>query len=73
MTDIGGNAELLTDGKNGFVARGPTVADLDDALERMWQSRKSLQDMGCSAGTAVRAQIGPDPVGDFVQLLLGIE
>jgi len=46
LTDVGGNAEWITDGYNGFIAEGPAPASLDAALEKMWQQREALPAMG---------------------------
>lgn len=69
VTDVAGNAELLEDGVNGFVAKAPTPALLDEALERAWQQRESWYEMGKAAAQSVRAVIPPDPIAVFAQRL----
>jgi glycosyltransferase involved in cell wall biosynthesis len=71
-TDVAGNAELLTNGKTGFVANAPTVASIAQALESMWASRADLQQMGERAAASVRDQISADPTGDFIKEVCGI-
>jgi len=46
LTDVGGNAEWITDGYNGFIAEAPVPASLDNALEKMWQQRDALPELG---------------------------
>jgi glycosyltransferase involved in cell wall biosynthesis len=70
VTDVPGNAELVEDGKTGFVIDAPSVAALDAGLERLWADRHRLREMGMAAGESVRRQVPRDPVGKFVEHLL---
>ena len=72
VTDVAGNTELVRDGIDGFVAPSPTVRDLDDALDRMWQRRADLCELGRSAGEHARAIFPPDPVAAFIDLIGGV-
>jgi glycosyltransferase involved in cell wall biosynthesis len=72
VTDISGNAELLRDGVTGFVASGPTVACVQEALERSWQQRAHWKSMGEAAANDVRNAVPHDPIERFAQRLLGI-
>lgn len=67
VTDVAGNAELIKDGTDGFVAAAPTVGLLDDAMERAWASRDRWEEIGRAAAASIRQQIPADPVGEFVQ------
>ncbi len=69
VTDVAGNAELIEDGVNGFVARGASVSLLDEALERAWNKREEWQKMGACAALHVRKQIPADPVAAFVNVI----
>jgi glycosyltransferase involved in cell wall biosynthesis len=71
VTDIPGNAELISDGIDGFVAAGPNADMLDDAMERLWIHRDELRAMGQAAGESIRRSVPRDPVGRFVEVLLG--
>jgi glycosyltransferase involved in cell wall biosynthesis len=71
-TDVGGIAELVTDGVTGFIAPKPSVADLDAALERAWARRADLQAMGRAAGEHAREMIPADPGADFARELLSL-
>ncbi|MGK7235930.1 glycosyltransferase [Streptomyces hygroscopicus] len=66
VSDVAGNAELLTDGETGFVAAGPVAACLDQALERAWQRRAEWPAIGRRAAEAVRRQMPPDPIALLV-------
>lgn len=71
-TDVGGVRELLRDNINGFLVKAPTVELLDEALNRAWENRHRLHEMGEQASLDVRKFVGPDPVADFVRELLAL-
>lgn len=54
VTDAGGCKEMLEDERLGFVG-APTVAGLDEALERAWQEQGRWQEMGLECFRAVHA------------------
>jgi glycosyltransferase involved in cell wall biosynthesis len=66
VTRVGGNAELVEEGASGFVAPAPTAKLLDAALERLWENRARLPDMGVRARETVARLIPPKPVEGFV-------
>ena len=68
-TDVGGNPELIRDGVNGFLAKAATVDLLDEAMNRAWENRHRLREMGEAAANDVRQWVSPDPTGDFVREL----
>jgi glycosyltransferase involved in cell wall biosynthesis len=49
VTNVGGNTEWITDGKNGFIAEAPTVPSVLHTLERAWQLVDNWQQMGADA------------------------
>ncbi|BAU11552.1 glycosyl transferase group 1 [Leptolyngbya sp. NIES-3755] len=49
VTNVGGNAEWIEEGKTGFVAEAPTAIALKAALERAWQHQQHWQTMGMKA------------------------
>ena len=68
-TDVGGNPELIRDGVNGFLAKAAAVDLLDEAMNRAWENRHRLREMGEAAANDVRQWVSPDPTGDFVREL----
>lgn len=71
-TDVGGNRELIRDGINGFLAKAPTVELLDEAMNRAWENRSRLKEMGETAASDVRKWVSADPVEDFVRELTAL-
>ena len=70
VTNVGGNAELVRDGINGFLAAAPTECALDDVLERAWQARERWREMGECAGRDARGAVPADPAAEFADRLL---
>jgi glycosyltransferase involved in cell wall biosynthesis len=68
-TAVGGIPELLRDDRNGFLAKAPTVECLDDAMNRAWENRHRLKQMGQQAAADVRKLVPPQPTEDFLQQL----
>jgi glycosyltransferase involved in cell wall biosynthesis len=69
VTDVGGNGELVRDGVNGFIAKAPTVEFIDGALNRAWENRARLREMGERAAADIRQIIPADPTEKFVHEL----
>jgi len=69
VTDVGGVRELVRDGINGFLAKAPTVELLDEGMNRAWENRHRLKEMGDMAATDVRKWVSADPAEDFVREL----
>ncbi len=69
VSDVGGNSEVLDDGRTGFLASGPEVDAFDAALERAWQQRDQWPAMGALAARDVRARVSADPAGDLVRVI----
>lgn len=71
-TDVAGNAELVRDGVNGFVAAAPAASLVDATLERAWQRREDWRALGLQARCDVLRAVPEDPVGEFGQALLSL-
>ena len=72
VTEIGGNTELLANGRTGFFAQAPTIGIFESALERAWQRRLEWRAMGVAARQAVEAQIPNDPIAVFCKQLQSV-
>jgi glycosyltransferase involved in cell wall biosynthesis len=70
VTNVAGNAEVLDDNETGFVAGAPTVAHLDEAMERAWNRRSDWAAMGAEAARRIRLHVPQDPVGVFTDELI---
>jgi glycosyltransferase involved in cell wall biosynthesis len=69
VTDVGGNAEWVEEGRSGFVAEGCTVRSLRGALERMWDAREDLSVMGQRARAFALAHVDLNPGATLLQYL----
>jgi glycosyltransferase involved in cell wall biosynthesis len=69
-TDVGRAAELIDDGRSGFVAPAATPKLIDDVLERAWQRRHDWQAMGQEAARAIRQRHSLAPGKDFADRIL---
>ncbi|HSZ32581.1 MAG TPA: glycosyltransferase family 4 protein [Puia sp.] len=72
VTDVGGNAEWITDGLNGFVAAAPAPGLLETALENMWNKKGSLQEMGLKAFDAFKTKYPGDAVSFFYDKIMSL-
>ena len=72
VTDVAGNAEVLDDGRTGFVAAAPTEAHLDDALERAWQRRDEWPQIGAAAAASIRTLVPSDPAAFLADRLVAL-
>jgi glycosyltransferase involved in cell wall biosynthesis len=72
VTDVAGNAELIDDGKTGFVAGAASENSFAEALERAWQRREDWPAIGEAAARRVRGEVPEDPSATFADQLLAI-
>lgn len=70
VTDVGGNADIITEGYNGFVAEGPAVRCVADAMERAWQHREDWQRLGKAAKENIDQLYSTDPIAEAVEMIL---
>lgn len=71
-TNVGGVAEVLEDGKTGFIADSATDKAIDETLERVWQNQEYLEKMGVLAAKRIREVIPPNPSEVFSNKLTQI-
>jgi glycosyltransferase involved in cell wall biosynthesis len=72
VTNEGGSAEVLEEGRTGFIANSAKVDELDIAMERAWAMREQWESIGKAAAMAIRAMVPPDPVASFTARLLAL-
>jgi glycosyltransferase involved in cell wall biosynthesis len=72
VTDVADCAILLRDGLDGFVASSPSVAAYADAMERLWQNRSKLPQMGANAAQRAQDFLPQDPVRSAAEAILAI-
>jgi glycosyltransferase involved in cell wall biosynthesis len=74
VTNVGGAAELVTNGVNGFIAAHASMDSLDSAMETAWEQRHRWRDLGIAAAATLRSAYPEDPVAYFnnkIKELLG--
>ena len=69
-TDVGRAAELIDEGRSGFIAPAATAKLIDDVLERAWQRRHDWQTMGQEAARVIRQRHSLKPGEDFADRIL---
>jgi glycosyltransferase involved in cell wall biosynthesis len=72
VTNEGGTAEVVEEGRTGFIAKAAKVDEFDHAMERAWAVREQWESIGQAAGMAVRTMVPADPVAAFTAKLLGL-
>lgn len=73
-TDVGGNAELVLDGINGFVCAAPTLTLVSEVLEKAYQNRYRFSEMGIKAHAHIQQLQNPPParvLADLLQSVVG--
>ncbi len=70
VTRIGDMPRWIRDGESGFVAARPEPEEVGRALDRAWEARARLREMGRRARADFLARFPADPVGEFAKLLL---
>jgi glycosyltransferase involved in cell wall biosynthesis len=68
VTNVGGNAEVVEDRVNGFVA-APAEDSIDAALESVWERRHELRGMGLLAASRIRELVPSNPSEQFADTL----
>lgn len=70
VTDVGGNAEWITEGDTGFIAPACMPEYLDAAMERAWNQRDQWQSMGLRCHELASQRMKEDPAESLLQILL---
>jgi glycosyltransferase involved in cell wall biosynthesis len=72
VTDAGGTAEVVEDGRTGFIAAAAQVDQFEQALERAWAAREEWSAIGAAAARAIRTMVPADPASAFTAKLLSL-
>jgi len=72
VTNEGGSAEVVEEGRAGFIANAAKADEFDNAMERAWAMREQWESIGRAAGIAIRTMVPSDPVGAFTANLLEV-
>jgi glycosyltransferase involved in cell wall biosynthesis len=70
VTDVGGNAEWVSEPRNGVVAEGLTVKSFGAAMERFWQARESWPTLGENARADALKLFDPASERTYLQMLI---
>jgi glycosyltransferase involved in cell wall biosynthesis len=65
-TDVGGPAEIITDGENGYIAEAASLSYVLNALERWWNDRDNWEAVGEKAASRIREFHEIIPKGEAV-------
>lgn len=66
VSNAGGNADLIDEGKSGFIGQ-PNEIDFENAMEKAWQARDNWQQMGIAACENIKDKIPVLPERDFAE------
>jgi len=69
-TDVGGIAETVEDGINGWVAESASVSSYGAAMERAWSGRESWQRMGEAGHRRIKMIAAEGAVYDLIEVVL---
>lgn len=69
-TDIGDIGDIIKDGINGFLAEAPHPKYIDRALERLWENRNGLDELGKSAFISAYPKFKDAPEKVFLNHLI---
>ena len=70
VTDVGGNAEWISEPRNGFVAEAASEKSYAAAMERAWEARERWLTMGANAHEDAMALYDPSPESTLLRMLV---
>ena len=73
VSDVGGNAELISDDETGFVAEAPSVYSFGKALERMWMRKNELPEIGRLANKRIIEKVNLNDHENIINSVLSKE
>jgi glycosyltransferase involved in cell wall biosynthesis len=69
VTDVGGNSEFIEDGLSGFICEAPTIKLLNKTLNKCWENRERLKEMGEYAHKRIKEIIPEEPEQLFLKVI----
>ena len=69
-TNVGGNAEWISDGHNGFLAEAPSENCIRAALNQAWDRRLDWKAMGAEAQMHAQRLYDPNPGATLLNILV---
>ena len=67
VSNVGDMPLWVKDDLNGWVAPQATIKDIDLVLEKAWQKRPQLEEMGKESFRIFKQKYPPDPIGFFLK------
>lgn len=71
VTDVGGIAETIQDGVNGWVAESASLSSYAAAMDRAWNDRARWQEMGQSGHRRIKEIAAEGAVYDLMDIITG--
>nr|WP_319397845.1 glycosyltransferase family 4 protein [uncultured Carboxylicivirga sp.] len=69
VTNVGGNAEFIEDNITGFICPAPTSQLLNETMERCWNNRNNLKQMGLMAHSKILQLTPANPESVFFKVI----
>lgn len=69
ISNAGGNAELVEEGKTGFIGY-PNEQSFSDAMERAWEERHNWEEIGLNAAKHIAQVVPKLPEKDFAKIII---
>ena len=73
VTDVGGIAETVEDGINGWVAESASPASFAMAMERAWKDRDQWRQMGAAGHRRIKSIAAEGAVYDLMDIINGAD
>jgi glycosyltransferase involved in cell wall biosynthesis len=70
VTDVGGIAETIQDGVNGWVAESASPSSYAAAMERAWNDRSRWQEMGMAGHRRIKEIAADGAVYDLMDIII---
>lgn len=71
VSDVGGNTEIIDENVTGFIAEAPSPASFGKAMERMWEQKQRLREMGMEAAIRIKQKIDEESPSTLLRRILG--